>query len=234
MRVRGLVSNAIPEPGVIMAHQLFVAIVFISTGVHSAAAESRTPATRGAARNVRQIIAHRGASAERPECTLAAIRRAIAVKATATEVDVRTSKDGHLVILHDKTLDRTTNGKGDVSQKTLAELKALDAGSWFDKQYRNERIPTLREVLKECRGKIDVLLDLKEQGDVYDRKVAAEVRRFGDAKRLIVGVRSIAQARRFRRLLAQSPAARAGFPNRKTSKPSRKPASKRSASGRSG
>ena len=162
------------------------------------------PSLQTAAKKVRVIIAHRGASAERPECTLAATRRAIAVGATAVEVDVRTSKDGHLVILHDKTLDRTTNGTGPLGNKTLAELKKLDAGSWFDKKYRNERIPTLPEVLTACRGKIDVLLDLKEQGDAYDRKVIAAIKRYGSEKRIIVGVRSLEQAKRIRKLLPKA------------------------------
>ena len=70
--------------------------------------------------DVKQIIAHRGASLERPECTLAAVRRAIDVGATAVEVDVRTSADGQLFILHDATLDRTTNGKGAANQLTYA------------------------------------------------------------------------------------------------------------------
>ena len=72
------------------------------------AADDVPPAIRRAAKGVKQMIAHRGASKERPECTLAALSRAIAVGATAVEVAVRTSKDGQLVILHDRTLDRTT------------------------------------------------------------------------------------------------------------------------------
>lgn len=157
-----------------------------------------------AAKKVKQIVAHRGASLERPECTLASCRRAIEVGATAVEVDVRTSKDGHLVILHDRTLDRTTNGTGPINDKTLAELKKLDAGSWVSKRYRNERIPTLREVLQVCKGKTDILLDLKESGDDYDNKVATEVTKYGDSRRIVVGVRSVEQARRVRKLLPKA------------------------------
>jgi len=143
-----------------------------------------------AAAKVRQIVAHRGASAERPECTLAALRRAIEAGATAVEVDVRTSRDGQL--------------KGPAREQSLAELKKLDAGSWFDARYSSERIPTLREALELCRGKIDVLLDLKEQGANYAEAVAAEVRDHGDPKRTIIGVRSVEQARQFRQLLPMS------------------------------
>ena len=144
-----------------------------------------------AAARVKQIVAHRGASSERPECTLAAIHRAIEVGATAIEMDVRTSKDGGLFLLHDKTLDRTTNGTGRASKLSIKQLKQLDAGSWFDRAYKDERIPTLREALQICRDKIDLLLDLKEKGDPYAKAVAEEVRRYGDPARTIIGVRSV-------------------------------------------
>ncbi|WP_166831789.1 glycerophosphodiester phosphodiesterase [Thalassoroseus pseudoceratinae] len=150
---------------------------------------------------VQQIVAHRGSSVDRPECTLPAVRRAIAARATAVEVDVRTTQDGHLVILHDATLDRTTNGKGPLREHTLAEVRQLDAGSWFDAEYAGERVPTLQETLIACRDKIDVLLDLKEQGRDFAIAVVAEVKQHGAPERTIVGVRSVEQARLFRQLL---------------------------------
>lgn len=165
---------------------------------------SKAPDLKTTAAAVRQIVAHRGSSADRPECTLVALTRAIDVGATASEVDVRRTRDGQLVILHDKTLDRTTSGKGPIGSLTLAEVKRLDAGSWFDPRYKNERVPTLREVLQVGGKRIDVLLDLKEQGDDYDRQVVAEVRKFGKPRHIIVGVRSVAQARRFRKLLPEA------------------------------
>lgn len=165
---------------------------------------SKATGPASAARQVSQTVAHRGASSERPENTLAAFQRAIDVGATATEVDVQTSQDGKLFLLHDSTLDRTTSGKGKATELTLAKLKQLDAGSWFDAKYREERIPTLEEALKLCRGKIDVLLDLKEQGESYANQVADEVGRFGDPKKTIVGVRSVEQAKLFRRLLPEA------------------------------
>jgi glycerophosphoryl diester phosphodiesterase len=109
-----------------------------------------------------------------------------------------------LFILHDTTLDRTTNGKGPSAALTLAELQQLDAGSWFDSKYKNERIPSLIESARLCKGKIDLLLDLKEQGDEYDRKVVSVIRKHGDPARTIVGVRSVAQAERFRKLLPKA------------------------------
>lgn len=157
-----------------------------------------------AAANVKQIVAHRGASAERPENTLASTRRAIEAAATLVEVDIRTTKDGHLVLMHDASLDHTTNGKGPLSELTLDEIRKLDAGSHFGPPFRGERVPTLEEVLKECKGKVGVLLDLKEAGDAYHQKVVGLIRQFGEPARTVVGVRSVEQAQEFRRLLPES------------------------------
>jgi glycerophosphoryl diester phosphodiesterase len=157
-----------------------------------------------AAAHVKQIIAHRGARAERPENTLASARRAIEVGATAVEVDARTTRDGHLVLLHDATLEHTTNGKGPVNDILFADLRKLDAGSSFSPQYKGELVATLAEVLTECRGKIDVLLDLKESGREYNHRVINLVKQVGDPERTIVGVRSVEQAREFRQLLPQA------------------------------
>src|SRR6516164_6579120 len=99
--------------------------------------------SRAAAKNVRQVIAHRGSMSDRPENTLASLKRAIEVKAHASEVDVRTTKDGALVCMHDADVSRTTDGKGKVRDLTLAQVQKLDAGSWFDKKFAGERVPTL-------------------------------------------------------------------------------------------
>ena len=187
---------------VVFAAQTMLALAVIS--LLAARVDASDVDVRRAAGRVTQIIAHRGASAERPECTLAAIERAIESGATAVEIDVRTSKDGRLFVLHDATLDRTTNGQGPASELTLAELQQLDAGSWFDPSYHGQRIPSLIEAAKACRRQIDLLLDLKEQGDEYDRKVAKLIKEYGDPGKTIVGVRSVAQAERFRRLLPKS------------------------------
>ncbi len=141
-------------------HVFFVLTVCLTTMPFSLIPGNATET----AREVQQIVAHRGASSDRPENTVAALRQAIKLKATAVEIDVRTSKDGELFLMHDAKVDRTTNGKGLASEMTMRQLKALDAGSRFKEEYRGERIPTLSEALEVCRGKIDVLLDLKEQG----------------------------------------------------------------------
>ena len=95
----------------------------------------------------RGICAHRGAMDTHPENTLAAFREAVRLGAHMIEFDVRMTKDGHLVILHDETVDRTTNGKGKISELTIDEVKHLDAGSWKSEEFADERIPSLKETL---------------------------------------------------------------------------------------
>jgi glycerophosphoryl diester phosphodiesterase len=94
-------------------------------------------------------IAHRGASGRAPENTHAAFAAALALGARAIELDVQLSADGELVVIHDETLDRTTDGTGPVGDRTAAELVRLDAGAWFGPEYRGERIPRLADVLAQ-------------------------------------------------------------------------------------
>ena len=93
------------------------------------------------------ICAHRGAMDTHPENTIAAFREAVRLGAHMIELDVRMTKDGHLVILHDETVDRTTNGKGQISALTIDEVKHLDAGNWKSEEFAGEKIPTLGEAL---------------------------------------------------------------------------------------
>ena len=172
--------------------------------VARSAGQQPLPAQLSAALGVKQIVGHRGSSVDCPENTLASTRRAIATRATAVEVDVRLSKDHQLVLRHDAELERTTNGKGFVRNKTLAELKELDAGSWFNPKFTGEKIPTLAEVLTLGHGRIDVLLDLKETGEEYATLVAKTVQQHGEERRVIVGVRSVEQAQQFRKLLPKA------------------------------
>jgi len=100
------------------------------------------------------VVAHRGASAYEPENTLRSVRRALEIGADAVEVDVRLSADGFPVVIHDETVDRTTNDTGKVAEMTLEELRKLDAG-------QGERIPTLEEILDAVRGRAVLFLELK-------------------------------------------------------------------------
>ena len=100
------------------------------------------------------VVAHRGASAYEPENTLRSVRRALEIGADAVEVDVRLSADDVPVVIHDETVDRTTDGTGKVAEMTLEELRRLDAG-------QGERIPTLEEVLDAVRGRAILFVELK-------------------------------------------------------------------------
>lgn len=152
-----------------------------------------------------KIIAHRGAMAERPENTIAAYERAVELGVDIVEIDLRTSRDGYLFVLHDADLDRTTGREGSAAEYTLEELQQLDAGSWFDPEYSGQTIPSAREVMKWARDVgIVLLLDLKEFGSEYAENVTNEVRAEGMEENVIVGVRSPEQARQFRELLPES------------------------------
>ncbi len=107
-----------------------------------------------------QIIAHRGASAQAPENTLVAYRRALAIGVDGVELDVHLSADGEPVILHDPTLERTTNGRGLVRALPLAELRRLDAGRWFGDAFAGERLPTLPEAL-DLLSRVRVIIEIK-------------------------------------------------------------------------
>lgn len=95
-----------------------------------------------------RIIGHRGAKASTPENTLTAIRRSNDDGGKWVEFDVKLTKDNVPILMHDAMLDRTTSGKGPVAQHTLAQIKELDAGTWFGKSFAGERVPTLVEALK--------------------------------------------------------------------------------------
>lgn len=106
------------------------------------------------------IIAHRGAAGHAPENTLAAFERAVELGTGFIETDLHLTRDGQFVAIHDGTLDRTTNGKGTVHEFTLAEIRKVDAGLWYDRSYMGQRVPTLEEVLDFGR-KHDVVFYLE-------------------------------------------------------------------------
>jgi glycerophosphoryl diester phosphodiesterase len=111
------------------------------------------------------LIAHRGGSLEAPENTMAAFRHAIEIGMKYVELDVQLTRDGEMVVIHDETLDRTTDGSGAVQDYTLEELREFDAGIKFSEEFRGERIPTVREVMELCtlRG-VGVVVEIKEPG----------------------------------------------------------------------
>jgi glycerophosphoryl diester phosphodiesterase len=107
------------------------------------------------------VIAHRGASGAAPENTGAAFRLAAELGADGVELDVQLTRDGAVVVCHDATLERTTDGRGSIAELTLAELRRLDAGSWFGAGFAGEPLPTLDEVLDWSAGRIAVNVELK-------------------------------------------------------------------------
>lgn len=106
-------------------------------------------------------VAHRGATAYAPENTIAAFDLAVQMKADYIEIDVQRSKDGELVVIHDTTVNRTTDGTGKVGDLTFEQLRNLDAGSWKGKEFTGELIPTFEEILDRYRGKVGILIELK-------------------------------------------------------------------------
>ena len=128
----------------------------------------------------RGICAHRGANITHPENTLAAFREAVRLGAHQIEFDVRMTKDGHCVIMHDPTVDRTTDGQGKVVDMTLKEIKRLDAGVKHHPMFTGERVPTLEEALAMMPINIWVNLHLKSDGTgELGAKVARETVRQG-------------------------------------------------------
>lgn len=107
------------------------------------------------------VIGHRGNSGLAPENTIVSLRQAFDLGADVVEVDVQFAADGVIVAMHDTTVDRTTDGTGDVAGMTLAQLKTLDAGSWFSDEFAGERVPTLSEFLETAARRGTVYLDLK-------------------------------------------------------------------------
>jgi len=133
-------------------------------------------------------IAHRGASGYAPENTFAAFRKALAMGATFIETDLQLSRDARFVAMHDPTVQRTTNGQGSVHEMTLADLRKLDAGSWFGSEFAGERIPTLEEIL-EFAKKHDVVfyLELKPSGSWGgEHALISALRESGEIARTVV------------------------------------------------
>lgn len=123
------------------------------------------------------VIAHRGASADAPQNTLAAFDAAARAGAAMIEIDVHLSADGVPMVIHDGTVDATTDGTGEVGRMTRAELQSLDAGSWFAPEFAGQRIPTLAEVLRLVadRPGLDVLCEYKGAWSAEDVGVTLRV-----------------------------------------------------------
>lgn len=130
------------------------------------------------------VVAHRGASRAAPENTLAAFREALDRGADAVELDVQRTSDGHLIIVHDATLERTTDGRGLVARHSLAALKKLDAGRWFNERFAGERLPTLEEAAAAIDKRAGLFVEIK-QGPVFDDKIEAAIARVIEERGLV-------------------------------------------------
>lgn len=135
------------------------------------------------------VIAHRGASAHAPENTISAFKKAFELGVDILEIDVHQTNDRELVVLHDGTVNRTTNGKGKVKNISFEELRKLDAGSWFSKDFIGEKIPSLREVFEITPDSIILLIEIKKGSETYpgvENRVVQLIKEYKFEKRVIL------------------------------------------------
>ena len=112
-------------------------------------------------------FAHRGGRMWGPENTLVCFKKSVDLGVDGIELDIHKCRSGELVVIHDDTVDRTTNGKGAVKDMTWAELSALDAGSWYDKKFAGENLPLLAQVLDLIDGKLAINVEIKNCPTIY-------------------------------------------------------------------
>lgn len=155
------------------------------------------------------VIAHRGASQDAPENTLAAFSLAVEQGADGIELDVQLSADGEVVVIHDFTVDATTDGSGRVADMGLIALKALDAGSWFGPQFAGERIPTLGEVFERMPADLLFNIELKLPWTMRETGLEGQVLRlidkYGVADRVLLSSFHPLALRRVKRMWPELP-----------------------------
>ena len=175
-----------------------VGFAMILVGNLSALAEDTIPQPRPSRI---EVIAHRGASGYAPENTLAAFRKAAEMGADYFELDCRLSKDGEVIILHDADLERVAGLKTAAADLTLAEIQALDAGSWFGAEFKGEKIPTLRESLALATETCGVYVEIKaEAGDADTsglllKYAAGQATLTPDLRRRVIAISSMTRSR---------------------------------------
>lgn len=153
------------------------------------------------------VFGHRGARAYAPMNTLPSFELARQQGADGIELDVRLTKDGELVLLHDPTVDGTTNGHGAISEMTFEQVRELDAGGWFDPMFRGTQIPTLDEVFAAFGDRLLINVEIKAEGFSYtgiEAKVADAIERFGVEKTVIVSSFNPLTLRRFHHVAPQA------------------------------
>ncbi len=154
------------------------------------------------------IFAHRGASAYAPENTMAAFNLAIVQDADAIELDSKLTADGQVVVIHDDTVDRTTNGTGSVKSLSLADIQSLDAGSKFPPLFKPEKIPSLAEVFETIGRKILINVELKNYSSPMDdlaEKVVSLVKKFNLEDNVLISSFNLITLIQVRRVLDKVP-----------------------------
>ncbi|MCF0072591.1 glycerophosphodiester phosphodiesterase family protein [Dyadobacter sp. CY261] len=145
------------------------------------------------------VIAHRGNHINAPENTLASTREAINCGADYVEVDLRTTKDGHLVAMHDAKVDRTTNGTGKVADMTWQEIEGLQV---FNRNKKTHRIPEFKEMLALCKGKINIYLDFKDADVVETWK---QIKAAGMEHQIVVYLNKEEQYKKWKEIAPEMP-----------------------------
>ncbi|HUH98615.1 MAG TPA: glycerophosphodiester phosphodiesterase family protein [Anaerolineales bacterium] len=154
------------------------------------------------------IFAHRGASAQAPENTLASFELACSQGADVIELDAQLSADGEVVVIHDPTVDRTTNGHGRVAQLPSTALRALDAGSFFSEKFRGQKIPLLQEVFEAVGQQVYFNVELKDPAGRHGllaEKVCALVKEHDMEERIIFSSLLVSNLKRVKRLVPEAP-----------------------------
>lgn len=147
------------------------------------------------------LVAHRGLAPDYPENTMAAFQNVIDRGVGVIEIDLRGTADGRVIIMHDETVDRTTDGTGAVSDLTFEQIRALDAGSHAGAQFAGERVPTYEEVLQLAKHSgVMLLLDIKESPSLNREMVVRITEQYDAALNVIAGVRSLEDLAYFRSL----------------------------------
>lgn len=176
-------------------------LLVLTAGMVTANAQT-TPAKLPESRHRFIVIAHRGEHTEVPENTLAAYKEAIKHGVDYVEIDLRTTKDSVLVIMHDNTVDRMTNGKGRVSDLTFAQIQQLVVTDKKKDSTKTYPIPTFEEVLNTCHNKIHIYLDYK---DASVPQAYAMIKKYGMEKQIIVYINTPTQYKDWRRLVPEMP-----------------------------
>lgn len=160
--------------------------LIIILSIFVAACANQTQTVEG--ENELLLIAHRGANNLAPEHTIPAYEKAIELNADYIEIDLRMSKDGHLIALHDETLDRTTGISGEPTDYTLDELKQFDAGSWYSEDFKDEKIPTLEEIFDTFKEDTRYYIETRTVNDeiVMEEKLIELIKEKNLSDRVII------------------------------------------------